>query len=103
MIRAHLLRWRPRPHAQRTVSMPRGRPSGAASQLDPSHRSSRGSPAGNSVVESAAMRSMVTLGVLVVLLALWAGEREQKAIERDLPAARVAKARADVQQIAAVV
>src|SRR5947209_9772802 len=41
MIRAHLLRWRPRPHAQRTGSTPRVRPSGAASQLDPSHRSSQ--------------------------------------------------------------
>src|SRR5688572_4728941 len=40
MIRAHLLRWRPRPHAQRTESTPRVRPSGAASQLNPSHRSS---------------------------------------------------------------
>src|SRR6266498_1109468 len=33
-------RWRPRPHAQRTGSTPRVRPSGAALQLDPSHRSS---------------------------------------------------------------
>src|SRR6187397_2523587 len=41
MIRAHLLRWRPRPHAQRTASTPRVRSSGAASQLDPSPRSSR--------------------------------------------------------------
>src|SRR5207247_10026592 len=32
-------RWRPRPHAQRTGSTPRVRPSGAALQLDPSHRS----------------------------------------------------------------
>ena len=40
MIRAHLLRWRPRPPAQRTESTPRRRPSGAASHLDPSHRSS---------------------------------------------------------------
>src|SRR6266849_2021244 len=40
MIRAHLRRWRPRPHAQRTGSTPRVRPSGAALQLDPSHRSS---------------------------------------------------------------
>ena len=38
-IRAHLLRWRPRPHAQRTGSTPRVRPSGAALQLDPSRRS----------------------------------------------------------------
>ena len=35
-IRAHLLRWRPRPPAQRTASTPRVRPSGAASHLDPS-------------------------------------------------------------------
>src|SRR6266478_9260710 len=34
-------RWRPRPHAQRTESTPRVRPSGAALQLDPSHRSSQ--------------------------------------------------------------
>ena len=39
MIRAHLLRWRPRQPAQRTESTPRRLPSGAASQLDPSHRS----------------------------------------------------------------
>ena len=49
------------------------------------------------------MRTVASLGVLVVLLALGACEREQKAIEKDLPAARVAKARADVQQIAAAV
>lgn len=49
------------------------------------------------------MRSVAALGVLVVLLALGACEREQKAIEKDLPAARVTKARADVQQIAAAV
>jgi hypothetical protein len=48
------------------------------------------------------MRSLVALGLLV-LLALGACEREQKAIEKDLPAARVTKARADVQQIAAAV
>ncbi len=41
MIRAHLRRWRPWPHAQRTGSTPRVRPSGAALQLDPSLRSSR--------------------------------------------------------------
>ena len=35
-IRAHLLRWRPRLHAQRTESTPRVQPSGAASHLDPS-------------------------------------------------------------------
>ena len=44
MIRAHLLRWRPRQPAQRTASTPRRLPSGAASQLNPSHRSSRLSP-----------------------------------------------------------
>jgi len=49
------------------------------------------------------MRSVAVLGSLVVLLALAACEREQKAIEKDLPATRVAKARADVQQIAAAV
>src|SRR6266436_6914520 len=32
--KAHLLRWCPRPHAQRTESTPRARPSGTASQLD---------------------------------------------------------------------
>jgi len=32
--KAHLLRWRPPPHAQRTESTPRVRPPGAASQLD---------------------------------------------------------------------
>src|SRR5882724_9769642 len=32
--KAHQLRWRPRPHAQRTGSTPRLRPSGAASHLD---------------------------------------------------------------------
>ena len=46
-IRAHLLRWRPRPHAQRTESTPRVRSSGAASQLDPSPRSSRVCPMGS--------------------------------------------------------
>jgi len=45
----------------------------------------------------------VALGMLVVLLAVGACEREQKAIEKDLPAARVTKARADVQQIAVAV
>ena len=35
-----LLRWRPRQPGQRTESTPRRLPSGAASQLDPSHRSS---------------------------------------------------------------
>jgi hypothetical protein len=49
------------------------------------------------------MRTVAALGMLVVLLALGACEREQKAIEKDLPAARVTKARADVQQIAVAV
>src|SRR5437867_1896533 len=40
-IKAHRLRWRPRPHAQRTESTPRARPSGAASQLDLSQRPAR--------------------------------------------------------------
>src|SRR6185369_10922091 len=65
MTTAHLLRWRPRQPAQvgraeaggeasesgnpgererATASTPRRLPSGAASQLDPSHRSSRVSP-----------------------------------------------------------
>ena len=35
-IRAHLLRWRPRQHAQRRETTPRVLPSGAASHLDPS-------------------------------------------------------------------
>src|SRR5438876_142985 len=56
MIRAHLRRWRPRPHAQRTESTPRVRPSGAALQLDPSHRS------GQSVSPKAP--SLVTLVLL---------------------------------------
>jgi hypothetical protein len=46
-IRAHLLRWRPRQPAQRTESTPRRLPSGAASQLDPSPRSSRASATGS--------------------------------------------------------
>ena len=49
------------------------------------------------------MRLTAALGLLVVLLALGACEREQKAVDQDLPAARVIKARADVQQIAAAV
>ena len=47
MRRAHLLRWRPRLHAQRRATTPRVQPSGAASQLDPSHRSSSVSPTGS--------------------------------------------------------
>ncbi len=42
MIRTHLLRWRPRRHAHRTVSTPRVPPSGAASQLGPSHSPATG-------------------------------------------------------------
>jgi hypothetical protein len=49
------------------------------------------------------MRSVAALGILVAFLALGACEREQKAIEQDLPAARIARARADLQQIAAAV
>ena len=47
-IRAHLLRWRPRPHGStyRDYASPCGL-SGAASQLDPSPRSSRVSPTGS--------------------------------------------------------
>lgn len=55
------------------------------------------------LVDSAAMRSVAALGVLVALMALGACEREQKAIQEDLPAAKITKARADVQQIAAAV
>jgi len=39
----------PRPHAQRTGSTPRVRPSGAASQLDPSHHSSEAFSTGSSL------------------------------------------------------
>ena len=49
------------------------------------------------------MRSAAAVGLLVVVLALGACEREKKGIEEDLPAARITKARADVQQIAAAV
>ena len=45
-IRAHLLRWRPRPGAQRRETTPRVRPSGAASQLDPSRPRRRLRPHG---------------------------------------------------------
>src|SRR5262245_65199555 len=41
MRRAHLLRWRPRQHAQRTGSTPLVLPSGAALHLDPSHHARR--------------------------------------------------------------
>ena len=47
MIRAHLLRWRPRQTAQRRESTPRRLPSGAAAKLDPSNRTSRVSPTGS--------------------------------------------------------
>ena len=40
-IRVQLLRWRPRSHAQRTLSTPRVRPSGAASHLGPSRQPAR--------------------------------------------------------------
>ena len=43
------------------------------------------------------------LGLILVVLALGACQREQKAIEQDLPAARATKARADAQQIASAV
>jgi hypothetical protein len=49
------------------------------------------------------MRAVAAFGVLVILLALGACEGQQKAIEKDLPAARATKARADVQQIAVAV
>src|SRR5207245_2025338 len=61
MIRAHLLRWRPRRHAQRTSSTPRVPPSGAASQLDPSH-----SPAG---CERTTMRVTISLLLLLAVVA----------------------------------
>src|SRR5215467_885825 len=43
-IRAHLLRCRARPHAPRTGSTPRVRPSRGASQLDPSRRPPMSTP-----------------------------------------------------------
>jgi hypothetical protein len=43
------------------------------------------------------------LGLVLALLALGGCEREQKAIQEDLPAARAANARADAQQIARAV
>ena len=50
------------------------------------------------------MRYVAVLGAFVlILVGLGACERQQKAIEQDLPAARAAKARADVEQIAAAV
>ena len=49
------------------------------------------------------MRFRVALGALVLLAGLGISEAQQKAIEADLPAARIAKARADVQQIARAV
>ena len=57
MIRAHLLRWRPRQPAQRTESTPRRLPSGAASQLDPSHRSRRFPPTGSQSDEKTHVQS----------------------------------------------
>ena len=58
-IRAHLLRWRPRQPAQRTESTPRRLPSGAASHLDPSPRSS-------SVWRRPAARKVVIVAALLV-------------------------------------
>jgi NitT/TauT family transport system permease protein len=58
-IRAHLLRWRPRQPAQRTASTPRRLPSGAASHLDPSPRSS-------SVWRRPAARKVVIVAALLV-------------------------------------
>ncbi len=43
------------------------------------------------------------LGLALALVALGGCEREQKAIQQDLPAARATKARADAQQIARAV
>jgi hypothetical protein len=45
----------------------------------------------------------VALGLVSVVLALGACQREQKAIEQDLPATRATRARADAQQIARAV
>jgi NitT/TauT family transport system permease protein len=67
-IRAHLLRWRPRQPAQRTASTPRRLPSGAASHLDPSPRSS-------SVWRRPGVRKAVIVAALLVaweLATLWA-------------------------------
>src|SRR5262249_19453822 len=66
MRRAHLLRWRPLPHAQRTDSTPRVRPSGAALQLDPSHRSSRRSPTGRSRMPS--VKRLLSVALVLALL-----------------------------------
>jgi hypothetical protein len=56
------------------------------------------------LVASAAMMARWSLvGLAVALLALGGCEREQKAIEEDLPAARATRARADAQQIASAV
>ena len=49
------------------------------------------------------MRFRAALGVFVLLAAFGVAEAQQKAIQVDLPAARIAKARADVQQIARAV
>jgi len=48
-------------------------------------------------------RAGVLAALLVAGLAVAACQREQKAIEQDLPAARATKARADAQQIAGAV
>ncbi|HXJ79973.1 MAG TPA: branched-chain amino acid ABC transporter ATP-binding protein/permease [Candidatus Methylomirabilis sp.] len=58
-IRAHLRRWRPRTHAQRTGSTPRVRPSGAALQMDPSHRSWPAASDGHSGSTSGSSRSTI--------------------------------------------
>src|SRR5262245_1158992 len=50
------------------------------------------------------MRSAAAvLGLVLAMLTLGACEREQKAIQQDLPATRATKARSDVQQIAGAV
>ena len=49
------------------------------------------------------MRFRAALGVLLLLATFGISEGQLKAIEVDLPAARIAKARADVQQIAKAV
>src|SRR5678815_2557825 len=101
MIRAHLLRWRPRPHAQRRATTPRVRPSGAASQLDPSHRSSRFTPTrlqvriyGEPVTPSAATRPPARRsalrpdeGLTATLIGVL-GKNSAKKLRQKLPAER---------------
>jgi type II secretion system (T2SS) protein G len=56
------------------------------------------------LLESDAMRfAAAALGLVLGFSGLAACEREQKAVQQDLPAARATRARADVQQIAAAV